>query len=115
MCFLLAGHRYDIAMISRPQTHIHSFLVLLAFASMHSQEDCVVYSAVLTVFKFHLLLAALYRKLDIVSDSFIVDLFIPLVYRYGVTTVWFPSSGCKHQCSERASWQLTGLELATQA
>lgn len=87
MCFLLAGHRYDIAMISRPQTHIHSFLVLLAFASMHSQEDCVVYSAVLTVFKFHLLLAALYRKLDIVSDSFIVDLFIPLVYRYGVTTV----------------------------
>lgn len=95
-------------MISQLQTHIHSFLLLLTFASMHSQQDCVFYSSVLTVFKFQLLLEALYRKLDIFSDSFVVDLFIPLVYRYGVTTIWFPSSGCKCQRSEHASWQLTG-------
>lgn len=91
------------------------FILLLTFASAHPQRDCTFYSCVLTVFKFQLWLEALYRKLDTFSDSFIVDLFIPLVYRYGVTTVWFPSSGCKCQCSEHGSWQVTGLELATQA
>lgn len=46
------------------------------------------YSCVLTVFKLQLL-EALHWKLDIFSTSFIVDLFIPLVYRYSVTTVGF--------------------------
>ena len=102
-------------MISQLQTHIHSFLLFLTFASVYSQQDCVFYTCVLTVFKFQLLLEALDQKLDIFSDTFIVDLFIPLVYRYGVTTVWFPSFGCKRQRSDRASWQLTSPELATQA
>lgn len=94
---------------------IPAFILLLTFASLHSQRDCVFHSCVLTVFKFQLLLEALYWKLDIFTTSLIVDLFIPLAYRYNVTTVWFPSSGYKCQCSEHTSWQLIGLELAMPA